>query len=277
MRTVQAKLPEITGYLCMIILVFVMLFPFYVLCYVAVNDRGNPLSQGVFVLPDFTAVNIIEAWHRGNLGMAAWNSLLITGGSLLIVVILGASAGYAIARYPNTMNKTIFAIFLACMMVPGIINTVPLYTLMRRINGINTRWAMIFLLSSNRLPYCIFLYKQFVESMPRDLEEAATLDGCSRFRAFWTVTFPLMKPITSTVVILSSVTFWNNYSQAVFFLQDKAMYTLPLSMKQFVLENTKNWNCISAAAVISAIPMVILFLCLQKYFIKGLAAGSVKG
>lgn len=259
------------------ILAFLMLFPFYVLCYVAVNDRGNPLSQGVFVLPDFTTVNIIEAWQRGNMGLAAWNSLLITVGSLLIVVILGASAGYAIARYPNPINKMICAIFLACMMVPGIINTVPLYTLMRRINGINTHWAMIFLLASNRLPYCIFLYKQFVESMTRDLEEAATLDGCSRFRAFWMVTFPLMKPITSTVVILSSVTFWNNYSQAVFFLQNKAMYTLPLCMKQFVLENTKNWNCISAAAIISAVPMVALFLCLQKYFIKGLSAGAVKG
>lgn len=277
MNIFQKKLPKIMGYMCMGILAFVMLFPFYVLCYVAVNDRSNPLSNGVFIMPDFTLDNIIEAWNRGNLGMAAWNSLLITVGSLLIVVILGASAGYVIARFPNAMNKTIFAIFLACMMVPGIINTVPLYTIMRRINGINTHWAMICLLAANRLPYCIFLYKQFVESMPRELEEAAALDGCSRFRAFWTVTFPLMKPITSTVVILSSVTFWNNYSQAVFFLQDKTMYTLPLTMKQFVLENTKNWNCISAAAIISAVPMVVLFLCLQKYFIKGLSAGAVKG
>lgn len=265
------------GYMGMVILAFVMLFPFYVLCYVAINNRSNPLSRGVFVLPDITGENFITAWQRGNLGGAAWNSFLITVGSLILIVLLGASAGYTIARYPNKMNKTIFTIFLCCMMVPGIINTVPLYNIMRRIHGINTHWAMILLLAANRLPYCVFLYKQFVETMSRDLEEAATLDGCSKFRAYWKVTFPLMKPVTSTVVIISSVNFWNNYSQAVFFLQEKKMYTLPLAMKQFVLENTKNWNGISSAAIISAVPMVILFLCLQKYFIKGLSAGAVKG
>lgn len=261
----------------MVILAFVMLFPFYVLCYVALNNRSNPLSRGVFVMPDITGENFITAWQRGNLGGAALNSLLITGGCLFLIVLLGASAGYTVARYPNKMNKTVFTIFLCCMMVPGIINTVPLYTIMRRIHGINTHWAMILLLSANRLPYCVFLYKQFVENMSRDLEEAATLDGCSKFKAYWMVTFPLMKPVTSTVVIISSVNFWNNYSQAVFFLQDKRMYTLPLTMKQFVLENTKNWNSISSAAIISAIPMVVLFLCLQKYFIKGLSTGAVKG
>ncbi len=277
MKGYKNRLRRTLGYIGMGILAFIMLFPFYVLCYVALNNRSNPLSQGVFAMPDITAENFITAWQRGNLGGAAWNSFLITAGCLVLIVLLGASAGYTIARYSNTMNKIIFSIFLCCMMVPGIINTVPLYSIMRRIHGINTHWAMILLLSANRLPYCVFLYKQFVESMPRDLEEAATLDGCSRFQAYWLVTFPLMKPVTSTVVIISSVSFWNNYSQAVFFLQEKSLYTLPLSMKQFVLENTKNWNSISAAALISAVPMVILFLCLQKYFIKGLAAGAVKG
>ena len=136
---------------------------------------------------------------------------------------------------------------------------------------------MILLLGCNRLPFCIILFEAFIQSSSREIEEAAVIDGCTPFSAFWRVTFPIMKPVTSTVIITSSVGFWNNYNQAVFFLQKKDVRTIPLAIASFYTEFGADWNLVAAASLIGVIPIIIVFLCLQKYFIKGLAAGAVKG
>jgi raffinose/stachyose/melibiose transport system permease protein len=245
--------------------------------FVAINHPARPLSLGVFSLPQFTLDNIVNAWNSSNLERAILNTATITCFGLLIVVLAGASAAYVIARYPTRFNRFWFYVFLCCMMVPGIINTVPLYSMMRSIGGINKLWALILLLSCNRLPFCIFLFHAFVKSISRDMEEAAIIDGCSPFSAFWLITFPIMKPVTSTVIITSSVGFWNNYNQAVFFLQKRNVYTIPLAIASFYTEFSAQWNLVAAAALIGIIPIIIIFLSLQKYFIKGLAAGAVKG
>lgn len=264
-------------YVAMLVIVFVALIPFYVLIFVAINDPSRPLSLGVFSLPVFTLNNIVEAWQKSNLGRAIFNSAVITCGGLAIVVFFGASAAYIIARYPNKFNRFWFKLFLCCMMVPGIINTIPLYSIMKSINGINKLWSMILLQSTNRLPFCIFLYEAFIASMNRNIEEAAIVDGCTPFSAFWRITFPTMKPVTATVIITSSVGFWNNYNQAVFFLQKKNVHTIPLAISKFYTEFGAEWNLVAAAALIGILPMIVVFLSLQKYFIKGLAAGAVKG
>lgn len=277
MNKTKRKITRTVQYLAMILISLAALLPFYVLVYVAFNDSSRPLSQGVFSVPQFTLDNIVEAWQRSNLGNAIMNSIIITAGSLLIVVFFGAAAAYVIARYPSRFNKFWFGLFLGCMMIPGIINTVPLYSLMQKIDGINKLWSMILLLGCNRLPFCIFLYTSFIKSTSREIEEAAIIDGCSPGSAFWRVTFHILKPVTSTVIITSSVGFWNNYNQAVFFLQKKFAHTIPLAVASFYTEFSAEWNLVAAAALIGVIPIVIVFLSLQKYFIKGLAAGAVKG
>jgi raffinose/stachyose/melibiose transport system permease protein len=260
-----------------ILIALVVLLPFYVMVYVAFNDPTIPLLNGVFRSPVFTLNNIIVAWTKGALGRAMMNSLIITVSGIVLVVIISASAGYVFARFPNRFHRFWFTTFLCCMMVPGIVNTVPLYILMRNIGGINKLWSMVLLLSANRIPFCVFLYTAFVQAMTREIEEAAIIDGCTPFSAFWIITFPIMKPVTSTVIITSSITFWNNYSQAIFFLPNKRSYTLPLAISSYYTETGADWNLVSAAALLGVIPIVTLFLCLQKYFIKGFAAGAVKG
>ena len=268
---------EALKYTVALLIAVVTLLPFYVMVYVALNDPAIPLIHGVFRLPSLTLENVITAWNQANLGRALINSSLITLGGLCIVVLFGASAGYVFARYPNKFNRFWFAVFLSCMMVPAIINTVPLYTIMRAIGGVNQLWSMILLKSATRMPFCIFLYHAFVRSMTREIEEAAIIDGCTPFGAFWRISFPIMKPVTSTVIITSSLTFWNNYSQAIFFLQNRRSYTLPLAIASFYKEAGADWNLVSASALLAVIPIIALFLSLQKYFIKGFAAGAVKG
>lgn len=141
-------------------------------------------SKGLYLTPNLYFSNFTEAWSTSRIGVAILNSLIITIGAVLLIIFLSSSAGYAIARFENKFNNGVFNILLLCMMVPGIINTVPLYTLMRKINGINSYWAMILVCATNALPFAVFLYKEFIKEIPKEMEEAAIVDGCTWFSAF---------------------------------------------------------------------------------------------
>lgn len=256
---------------------FLSLIPFYVLLYLSLRSPTRTFFEGFRLMPDFRFANFTEAWQSSHLGPAIMNSLIITVGAVALVVLLAASAGYAVARFPTRMNRAIFYTFLLSMMIPAIIITVPLYTLMKAIGGINTHWAMILLTASTSLPFAVFLYASFIRTLPREVEESAVIDGCTNFSAFWRVTFHFVRPVTSAVIILSGLGIWNNYAQAVFFLQSQSMKTVPLAVSMFFQQYGAQWNLMAAAAMIGLGPAVAAFLLFQRYFIKGITAGALKG
>jgi raffinose/stachyose/melibiose transport system permease protein len=259
------------------IMALLSLVPFYILFYLSINKPSRTLFDGMLMLPDFYFNNYIEAWTTSHIGGAAINSLIITVCAVAIIVAASSMAGYAIARYPNKMHSLVFNALLICMMIPAIIITVPLYSLMKSIGGMNTHWAMILLMASNGLPFAVFLYSSFIKALPREVEESAIIDGCTPFTAFWRITFHFLRPVTAAVVILQGLAVWNNYGQAVFFLQSQDMRTIPLAVSMFFQEYGAQWNLMAAAAVIGLLPAVAAFLMFQKYFIKGITAGAVKG
>lgn len=258
-------------------MVLISMIPFYVLLYLAMNTPSGSLFRGLFLLPDFYFSNFTEAWNGSKLGRAMVNSAVITVFAVTLIVLVASSAGYSIARSRSKLNVTIFNTLLACMMIPAIIITVPLYSLMRSIDGINTYWAMILLTAANALPLSVFLYTSFIRSLPREVEESAVVDGCTYFTAFWRVTFHFLRPVTSAVVILTGLGIWNNYAQAVFFLQSQEMRTTPLAISMFFQTYGAKWNLMAAAALIGLAPAVVVFLLFQRYFIKGITAGALKG
>ena len=195
-----------------------------------------------------------------------------------MIVFLGAMAGYAVARYPNKFNRMVFNIMLCCMMIPGIINTVPLYTLMIKIKAINTLWGMACVCTTLALPQAVFVFSGFIRALPRELEEAAVIDGCAPFMAFWRIVFPLLMPSISAVVILNGFGIWNNYSQAVFFLQSSAKHNVPQALSVYFQQFAgAKWNLMAATAVIAIVPVVVIFLIFQKSLMKGLTEGAIKG
>jgi raffinose/stachyose/melibiose transport system permease protein len=250
--------------------------PFYLLILLALKHPEGGLKS-ISIIPDFHLVNITQAWVRSDLGRALVNTTIMTAGGILLLVLLAAMAGYSIARVRSRLNRTIFSILLICMMIPGIINTVPLYTLLIRLRGINTYWSMICVMAANALPFSVFLYASFIRAIPRSLEESAIIDGCSFFEAFWKITFPLMGPVTASVVILQGLGMWNNYAQAVFFLQDRAHRNIPLAVSLFFQQYGANWPLMAAAALIGLVPAVTMFLLFQRYFVEGITAGAIKG
>lgn len=265
----------ITG-LVVILLGLIFLLPFYSMFYLSLSGPGDNIASEWFPF-SMKYENFAEAWNRANMGRAMMNSMLITVGAVVLLVFCAACGGYAAARVKTRWNRWIFNLMILSMMVPGIINTVPLYIMMRRIHGINTHWAMILLLTCQCLPFSVFMYEGFIRSMSMSLEEAAVMDGCTRFTSFWRILFPLLKPITATVVIMQGVGIWNNYAQAVFFLQNQNYHTIPLAISTFFQTYGADYNLLAAGAMIGMAPMVLIFIIFQKQFIKGLSSGAVKG
>jgi raffinose/stachyose/melibiose transport system permease protein len=235
------------------------------------------MSDGDFFLKEIVWDNLLQAWQRSSMDIALTNSIIITVGSVILIVLLSAGAGYVFARVNTWYNKVFFSCILFSMFIPGIINTVPLYSLMKFIGGINTHWGMICLITTSALPFSTFLYMNFIKQLPREIEESAIIDGCTKFGAFWRISFPLMLPITSAVIIINFIGAWNNYAQAVFFLQRQDMHTIPLAISRFVQSYGADYTLMGSSALIGLIPVTIVYLMFQRYFVSGLSVGAVKG
>ncbi len=163
------------------------------------------------------------------------------------------------------------------MIVPALTILVPLYKFVVDIGGINTRWAIILVHITFSLPLTIFLFTGFIGSVPRELDEAALIDGCNRFQIFFKIILPLLKPITSTVIILVGVGIWNDYQFSVFFLQKRDVATITVSLSQFFSQFQNDLSYVAAGCIIGMLPLAVLYMALQKYFIKGLSDGAIKG
>lgn len=264
--------------IAIILICALCLIPFYILLVLALNSPQRVFYEGNMFVPDFYFQNFIEGWNKSHIGRAIVNSALITGGSLVLILFLSATAAFAIARFRSRFNRFVFWALISCMMIPGIINTVPLYTLMIRLKAIDTLWGMSLVCATLALPSSVFIFTGFIRALPREVEEAAIIDGCSQFGAFWRVTFPLLKPCVAAVVILNGFGIWNNYAQAVFFLQDSKKHNIPQALSVYFQQFAgAHWNLMAATAVIAIIPVVVVFLIFQRQLMKGLTDGALKG
>ncbi|MDD4083530.1 MAG: carbohydrate ABC transporter permease [Sphaerochaetaceae bacterium] len=274
-RSLNYKILKVVllGLICLICII-----PFYVLLVLSLNDPKSLFYNGNMFLPDFHLENYLEACSRSKIGRAMLNSAIITGGSLLLSIFCSGMAGYSISRRPSKINILLFSVLIGCMMIPGIINTVPLYTLMRKIHAVDTLWGMIFVTSTLSLPSGVFIFTTFIRVFPKELNEAAEIDGCTGVSAFWKVIFPLLKPATASFIILNGFGIWNNYAQAVFFLQSNNKHNVPQALSVFFQQFAgAKWHLVSATATIAIIPVVVIFLIFQKQFMTGLADGAIKG
>ena len=265
-------------HLTVLLICLLCMSPFLVLLNLSLNTPQHNLYEDSLIVPDFYFGNYAEGWVKSNIGRAMVNSGIIAFAALAVIVLLGAMAGYTVARFPNRFNRMVFSVLLGCMMIPGIINTVPLYTLMIRIKAVNTLWGMALVCATLALPQAVFVFSGFIQSIPKELEEAAIIDGCSYFTSFWRVVFPLLKPSVAAVVILNVFGIWNNYSQAVFFLQSSEKHNVPQALSVYFQQFAgAQWNLMAATAVIAIIPVVAVFLVFQKRIMSGLTEGAIKG
>ncbi len=188
------------------------------------------------------------------------------------------SGGLSLARRRTKLNQAVYFLFIGIMIIPPLTSMVPLYKMVVEFGMLNTLEIAILNNTAAYMPLTIFLYAGFIRStIPKELEEAARIDGASTAGIFFRIVFPLLKPVTATICIIACVFIWNDYQFSIFFLQDKSVQTLTVAIAGFFGQNANNLHLVAAASLMAMLPMTILFLFLQKYFIKGLSAGALKG
>jgi arabinogalactan oligomer/maltooligosaccharide transport system permease protein len=211
---------------------------------------------------------------------ARWllNSAVIAIATTVLGVFLACTSAYAFSRFRFPGRRVGLMSFLVSQMFPGTLMMIPLYIIIVQVLGLGSTYlGLILVYSITAIPFCVWMLKGYFDTIPRELEESALMDGASAAVIFYRIVLPLAKPAVAVTALFSFMTAWNEYIQAATFMDKINMYTAPVGLKFFVGGFEQQWGYFAAGAIVTSIPIVALFLFLQKYLISGLTAGAVKG
>lgn len=263
-------------YLIGILILVIYLFPFYVVINVSLK-ASNDLTSRIHFPDEIVWDNFKNVIQSGDIFIALKNNIIITVLILLFEIVLGCMAAYGIQRNPTKLTNFIRSAVMAVMMITPLTVLVGVYSTMSKLHLISTYIGITLVMCAFGLPLVIFLYSNFMASIPIELDEAASIDGASNFQIFYKIILPQLKTVTVSVIILQGVSVWNEYTFANYFLTSKSMQMITLVIKSYFSSVTNDYGSAAATAVLGMLPLVIVYLCLQKYFIKGQIDGAVKG
>jgi raffinose/stachyose/melibiose transport system permease protein len=248
-------------------------FPVYVLINLSLKSRGEVIRDPLGLPADFLFSNYGDAWTEASLGKAIVSSTIITACSVVVLIALGSLAAFTLARRASRLSYVVYLLFLLGIVLPFQLALIPLYQLVRDLNLIGTYWSMIGFYTGLQLPFTVFLYTGFLRTMPRDYEHAALIDGASQIEAFAQVVFPLLRPVTGTVLILNAIFIWNDFLTPLLYLSGTDRQTVPVAVSSFVGQYVAQWQLVFAGLVIAISPILIVYFALQRSIIKGFASG----
>ncbi len=265
-------------YVGLTVFTLITLFPIMRVVSISLRPGSQLLSTSLALIPEnWTFAAYWELLFERPFLIWLWNSTLIALTVTLTGVALAATAGYAFSRFRFIGRGAGMIGLLTTQMFPATMLLLPLYIIIAYLHLINTFIGLIILYSATALPFCIWQMKGFFDTIPFSLEEAARIDGCTRWSAFYKVILPLAAPALVITALFSFMTAWSEYIVAAQILQDELLYTLPLGLKAFQTNMNTEWGLYAAASVLVSIPVVILFLVLSRWLVSGLTLGSVKG
>ena len=250
---------------------------FIILNYSFKGKRELYLSSPLALPESLNFDNYAAAFKKLDLGTTFVNTLFYTVTSVLILAILCGMTAWAIARCKRKFFKFAYVYFIVGILIPYQALFLPIYIIGYRLDLTNTRYGIIFMYVATGISFGVFLMTSFMSTVPLELEEAARIDGCSVFRTYFSVVLPLLKPAMATLVIMQAFQIWNDYLLASLYVSKKQLKTLTVAIQSLFSAQSSDYTTAMAAIVISVLPIAVLFLSLQKYFIKGMTVGAVKG
>jgi multiple sugar transport system permease protein len=253
-----------------------MVMPFLWMLLASVKDLEQIFRVPPNWIPDpFVPYNYVRAWNAVPFGTGYINSAIVTITVLVANLLTCSMAAYAFARIKFPFRKTIFIMFLATLMIPEQVTIIPLYIIMRPLGWIDTLWSLI-------VPYAlfnafgVFLLRQFIKSIPIDLEEAAVVDGANRWTIYWRIVLPLIRPALAAFGIFTFLFQWNNFFRPLIFLNTVENYTVPLALNFFRGERATDWALLMAGSAIAIVPVMIFYIIGQRHIIEGIATTGMK-
>ena len=221
--------------------------------------------------------NYASAWARGRFSTTFFNSVIITVIKVPLGLMISAMAAYALAKIEFKGNKLLLLLILFGTMIPFQVMLAPLFTLVNGLHLIDTYPGVILPYLAFGVPYQVFILHGFFRGLPKELSEAARIDGASHFIIFWRIFLPVCLPVLAALLILDFVSTWNEFAMALVLLQDRDMWTLPLGLSAFQGQFSRDYGQLNSAIVMTVLPATIVYLIFQRYFVSGLTSGAVKG
>jgi multiple sugar transport system permease protein len=261
-----------------IAMAILMLAPFVLMVSTSFKPHAYVLEIPPKLIPEPpTLDNFVEAWTSNNFGRYFLNSMIVTVASTIISVTLSAMLGFVFARYEFPGRRLLFGALLFTLMVPGLVLLIPQFVLARNLGLLNSLWGLVIVYAVLNLGLNTFLLRGFFAAMPSEIFDAASVDGAGPWRIFRSVAIPLAGPGVATVTIFSFLAAWDEFTWAIVTISDKDLYTLPIAIRLFQRANGTEWGLVFAASLIAMVPVLILFVTLQRYIVSGTFQGAMKG
>lgn len=264
------------NFLILSVVCILMLAPFYVAVCYAFKSRTDFVKTKLAFPTSLYLDNFMEAVAVPNYFTAFRNSVIVAVCMVLLIVLVSSTGAYIITRKNNKIYNIFYYVFQLVILIPFQTLMFPLYRELSTIHALNTLWGLVLAQIGMNVGYVVFLYAGFIKGVPISLEEAAELDGCNKYQTFFHIVFPLLKPVTMTVFVLSFLNSWNDFAISMIICQKKEMRTIPMMQYAFFGEYSSNVSVAFAGALIAMAPTVVVYFLSQKYIVAGMTAGAVK-
>ncbi len=277
----RKKAGNLLSFLILIAVFIAFMFPFVMVVINSLKQKRDIIKSPfswLFTIKGLSFDNFVKAFTQMDFLNAFMNSLIVTVSSTVLVTVLASMLAYYIVRHKNKLSQVMFALMVASMIIPFQAIMIPLVSIYGgTLNILNHRLTLIFMHTGFSMAMSVFMFHGFINgNIPIALEEAAYIDGCTHVQTYFGIVFPLLKPIISTMVILNALAFWNDFLLPSLVLTDKKLLTLPLSTYSFYGTYSADYGTIMAGLLLCVIPILVLYVVLQKQIINGVVAGAVK-
>ena len=279
-EVVHQKYTWITAVVQLIMTSMALLFigPLFIIINYSFKTKRELYVTSPLSLPETLQLdNYRKAMDKLNMGTTFFNTFLYTAVSVLILALICGITAWAIARCNHKFFKFCYIYFIVGILIPYQALFLPIYTIGYKMHLTNTRFGIIFMYVATGISFGVFLMNSFMSTVPLELEEAARIDGCSVIKTYFSIVLPLLKPAMATLIIMQAFQIWNDYLLASLYVSKKQLKTLTVAIQSLFSAQTSDYTTAMAAIILSVLPIAILFMCLQKYFIKGMTVGAVKG
>ena len=276
-NTVNKILTWILAIIFALVALVFAITPFFFMLLNSFKDKFEMLTKGVFALPDQLLFQNYQEVLEGDFLQFFFNSIIILVITLILLIAISAFAAYPLSRFNFKMNKVIYSLIVSLMAIPVHVTLIPIFRMTKSTGMYDSIWALIGPNVAMGIPISVFILTSFMKALPKEIEEAAEIDGCGKVEMFFRVILPMSKPGLSTLAIYNGVNIWNEFIFAYTLTQTPSNQPLPLAIWEFQGQYSMNTPLIMAVLTMTVMPMIILFILAQDKLVKGMTAGAVKG